>query len=710
MAKRGRKKKHVFPGLRLKTETVQTIFFIFFLILTVISIFSFLQTGPIPTGLNHLLVEYFGFGAILISFLLLLASFLFAKLKTPLKDPNVFLGFLIMFITMISLLHQGVAGIFFSDQLISLFGKLPTTFILIFCFIVGFVILFDTSVAQVVKFFIATFNLIKKYTVGSAKKIKAKAEEGKNKIYQSELPLENKSDFKKDNKDDLNVVGVSPILKPNNNILVPTTALSSSGNQMWEYPSMDIFDNTPGVKADRGDVSKNARTIEQTLDSFGITARVAEVNDSPSVTQYALEVALGTKLAKIVSLSNDLAMALAAPGGMIRVEAPIPGRALVGIEVPNRSLEVVPIRRILESDAMKSAKNKITVPLGLDVAGNAKVADISKMPHVLIAGQTGSGKSVCINSWINSILFHASPDEVRMIMVDPKRVELTPYNGIPHLLVPVIVEPEKVISALKWAVSEMERRYKTFTEVGAKNIEAYNNLSGFQSMPYILIFIDELAEIMLYSPSEVEDNICRIAQMARATGIHLILSTQRPSVNVITGLIKANIPTRISFAVASVTDSRVVLDSPGAEKLLGRGDMLYLPTDLAKPVRVQGCFVSEKEITNLIEFLKRQKTTEYNQDVLNQPVSGNHSNARNAPSTGGTLEEKDPMFDEAVKLVQDLGKASSSLMQRRLKLGYARAARVLDQLEQAGIVGPANGAKPRDILIPHSNPDDNSAE
>jgi len=711
MAKRGRKKKTVLPSLKLKPETIQTIFFIFFLILTLIAIFSFLQTGPIPIIINNILVQYFGFGAILVPFLLFLASFLFAKIKTPLKDLNVFLGFLIMFIAMISLFQQGVAGAFFFEQLISLFGKIPSTIIFIFSFIVGFVILFDTSVAQVVKFFVAVFNLIKKYSIGSAQKIKAKADQkNKNKVYQSELTAaESKNDSKKETKEDLNVANTPPVLKtPGNNFANQNTSvLSSSGNQMWEYPSINIFDNTPGAKADRGDVSKNARTIEQTLDSFGITARVAEINDSPSVTQYALEVALGTKLAKIMSLSNDLAMALAAPGGMIRVEAPIPGRALVGIEVPNKSLEVVPIRKILESDAMKNAKNKITVPLGLDVAGNSKVADITKMPHVLIAGQTGSGKSVCVNSWINSILFRASPDEVRLIMVDPKRVELTPYNGIPHLLVPVIVEPEKVISALKWAVAEMERRYKTFTEVGAKNIEAYNNLSGFQSIPYILIFIDELAEIMLFSPSEVEDNVCRIAQMARAVGIHLILATQRPSVNVITGLIKANIPTRISFAVASVTDSRVILDTPGAEKLLGRGDMLYMPPDLAKPVRIQGCFVSDKEINNLIDFLKTQKITEYDEQILKQPVSGGHSTAKNAPSTGEMLEEKDPMFDDAVKLVQDLGKASSSLMQRRLKLGYARAARVLDQLEQAGIVGPANGAKAREILVPHNNPDDN---
>ncbi|MDD4937532.1 MAG: DNA translocase FtsK [Candidatus Shapirobacteria bacterium] len=698
MAKRGRKKKHVLPSLRLKPETVRTIFFIFLLILAVLSIFSFLQTGPIPTRLNQILVSYFGFGAILIPLLLFLAAFLFAKIKSPLKDLNVFLGFLMMFLSFLGLFKQGLSGQFFSTQFISLFGKVATVLIFTFIFIVGFVILFDTSIAQVVKFFVKIFNFIKKYSIGSAKKIKEKA--AKNNLYQSDLPL---LDHHENKKEDPNVVNIPPVLKTDS--LYPTKALSSSGNQIWEYPPLSIFDNTPGAKADRGDIRKNAQTIEQTLDSFGITARVAEVNDSPSVTQYALEVALGTKLAKIMSLSNDLAMALAAPGGMIRVEAPIPGRSLVGIEVPNRSLEVVPIRRMIESDVMKNVKNKIIVPLGLDVAGNAKIADIAKMPHVLIAGQTGSGKSVCINSWIASILFRASPDEVRMIMVDPKRVELTPYNGIPHLLVPVIVEPEKVISALKWSVSEMERRYKTFTEVGAKNIEAYNNLSGFQSMPYILIFIDELAEIMLFSPSEVEDNVCRLAQMARAVGIHLILATQRPSVNVITGLIKANIPTRISFAVASVVDSRVILDTPGAEKLLGRGDMLYMPPDLAKPVRIQGCFISDKEVNSLIDFLKTQKTTDYDEQILNQPING-HGSGKTNFATSESIEDRDPMFDDAVKLVQELGKASSSLMQRRLKLGYARAARVLDQLEQAGIVGPANGAKARDILIPHNTTSD----
>jgi S-DNA-T family DNA segregation ATPase FtsK/SpoIIIE len=326
------------------------------------------------------------------------------------------------------------------------------------------------------------------------------------------------------------------------------------------------------------------------------------------------------------------------------------------------------------------------------------------MPHVLIAGQTGSGKSVCVNSWICSLLYRASPEEVKLIMVDPKRVELTPYNGIPHLLTPVIVEPEKVVSALKWAVGEMERRYKTFTEVGAKNIETYNNMAGFQSMPFIVIIIDELAEIMLFSPSEVEDNICRIAQMARAVGIHLVLATQRPSVNIITGLIKANIPTRIAFAVASMTDSRVILDTPGAEKLLGRGDMLFIPPDLARPVRVQGTWIADKDINRLIEFVKAQRPTEYDEKITSLPVNVPGSKAPNLVSQDG--EEHDSVFNDATQFIADTGKASATILQRHFKIGYARAARLLDELEQAGIVGPVNGAKPRAILIPHKNSGD----
>ncbi|HEX8923287.1 MAG TPA: DNA translocase FtsK [Patescibacteria group bacterium] len=713
MAKRGRKRKIKSgggaPKLKLKPDTVQSIFFIFFLIVAILSIFSFLQTGPIPTQFNQLLTNFFGFGAVFVPFLLLLISFLFAKIKSPLKELNVFLGFTIMFVSFISLFRMGYVGQFFWIQFLDLFGKVPSFLIFTFSFIVGFVVLFDTSIAQVVKFLTNTFMVIKKYTVGFKSKSKDKKPAKADAIFHSQLDIGFKDDKKEKDKDDPAVVGVAPAFKPAapmtlNSPLSPNKSLDNTSNKIWEYPTIDIFDDTPGAKADRGDVRKNAQVIEQTLDSFGITARVAEVNNSPSVTQYALEVAMGTKLAKVVSLSNDLAMALAAPGGQIRVEAPIPGKSLVGIEVPNRSLEVVPIRKILDSDTMRSAKSKITIPLGLDVAGNPRVADISKMPHVLIAGQTGSGKSVCVNSWISSILFRASPDEVRFIMVDPKRVELTPYNGIPHLLTPVIVEPEKVVSALKWAVGEMEHRYKMFTEVGAKNIESYNNMAGFQSVPYIIIIIDELAEIMLFSPSEVEDNVCRIAQMARAVGIHLVLATQRPSVNVITGLIKANIPTRLAFAVSSMMDSRVILDTPGAEKLLGRGDMLYIPPELAKPIRIQGCWINDKEINRLIDFLKTQQTTEYNDQIVSQPVNMPGSKSANIMSVDG--EERDAVFNEAVKLIQSSGKASASLFQRHLKLGYARAARLLDQLEAAGIVGPGQGAKPREILIQHNSPSD----
>ena len=701
---RGRKKNRILPTLKLKPDTVKSIFFIFFLILAILSVFSFLQQGSIATDYNLLLNKYFGFGSVMVPFLLLLISFLFTKVKSPLREANVFFGFFIMFFALMGLFRQGVLGNFFWEQFLALFSEVPTFIIFSFALIVGFVVLFDTNVVQILKFFSNVFSVIRKYTIGQASKIKDKKSKSiaKNPLYQSEITsqpeaiIKEKDHEKSTSKEDLGVTGVAPVFKT-------TTPLTSSGNQTWVYPSKSLFDDTPGAKADRGDVRKNAQIIEQTLDSFGITARVAEVNNSPSVTQYALEVALGTKLAKILSLSNDLAMALAAPGGQIRVEAPIPGRSLVGIEMPNRSLEVVPIRTIFESEAMKNAKSKITVPLGLDVAGQPKVADITKMPHVLIAGQTGSGKSICINSWISTLLFRASPDEVRLIMVDPKRVELSQYNGIPHLLTPVIVEPEKVVSALKWAVNEMERRYKLFTEVGAKNIESYNNLSGFQAIPYIVIFIDELAEIMLFSPAEVEDNICRIAQMARAVGIHLVLATQRPSVNIITGLIKANIPTRIAFAVASMTDSRVVLDTPGAEKLLGRGDMLYIPPDLAKPVRVQGCFISDKEVGQLIDFIKTQGSGEYNDEITRQPVNSPNSSSKNIMVSDG--EERDSMFNDAVELIKETGKASASLLQRRLKLGYARAARVLDELEQAGIVGPVNGAKPREILIPHNTPD-----
>jgi S-DNA-T family DNA segregation ATPase FtsK/SpoIIIE len=464
---------------------------------------------------------------------------------------------------------------------------------------------------------------------------------------------------------------------------------------MWEYPALELLSDSTGAKAERGDVKRIAQIIEKTLESFGIAARVAEVNLGPAVTQYALEIALGTKVSKITSLANDLALATEAPTGQIRIEAPIPGRNLVGIEIPNRSLEVVGLKTMLASTIMQKAKSKLTVALGLDVSGNPVIADLSKMPHLLIAGTTGSGKSITLNAFIASILFRASPHEVKFIMVDPKRVEMTGYNGIPHLLTPVIVEQDKILSALKWAMGEMDRRYKLFAERGVKNIDSYNELSGFQALPYIVIIIDELADLMIFAPVEVEDSIARLAQMARATGIHLVIATQRPSVDVITGLIKANIPARIAFNVSSLIDSRVILDGPGAEKLLGRGDMLYVPPDAAKPRRIQGAYVSEKESQRLVEFLKEKApVVQYTEEVTTQQVSVKGKNI----SGGGGDSGMDSFFDDAVRVVCQYDKASASLLQRKLSIGYSRAAKILDQLEEHGIIGPAEGSKPRDVL------------
>lgn len=464
--------------------------------------------------------------------------------------------------------------------------------------------------------------------------------------------------------------------------------------QIWQYPPLSLLGDAQGSTANRGNLKQNAQIIEKTLESFGITAKVAEVNLGPTITQYALEIPMGTKLSKILALQNDLALALATQTGNVRIEAPIPGKSLVGIEIPNISPEIVNLKSILSDDSMRANKSKLAVGLGLDVSGNTMITDIGKMPHVLIAGTTGSGKSVLINAFIATLLFRASPQEVKLILADPKRVELSEYNDIPHLLTPVIVEPDKILSALKWAMQEMDRRYKLFHDAQVRNITGYNELSGFQAIPYIVIIIDELHNLMEFAPIEVEDAIVRLASMARATGVHLVVATQRPSVDVITGLIKANIPARIAFNVSSMVDSRVIIDTPGAEKLLGKGDMLYVPPDASKPMRIQGVYVSDTEIRNLIGFLKKSGfVPEYTEEVIQMPI-GKHA-AGEGPS--------DDLFEEAVRTICQYDRASASLLQRRLRIGYARAARLLDELEGAGIVGPGEGSKPRDVLVKNAD-------
>lgn len=485
------------------------------------------------------------------------------------------------------------------------------------------------------------------------------------------------------------------------------------------------------------ELQNRGRTLVDTLKSFGVQTTITNISRGPSVTRYELQPAAGVKISKITNLSDDIAMNLAATG--VRIEAPIPGKSAVGIEVPNKHVSIVKMRNLVESREFQDAKSKLTVALGMDITGKITLADLSRMPHLLIAGSTGSGKSVCINSMLVSLLYKASPDEVKLMLIDPKVVELGVYNGIPHLLVPVVTDPRKAAGALNWAVNEMLERYKTFAEYNVRDMQSYNRMvdrqnaeaddaeyddsersfeedemlaqaqsevSGsekpkemtkLQKMPQIVIVIDELADLMMAAPNEVEESICRLAQMARAAGMHLVIATQRPSVDVITGLIKANVPSRIAFAVKSQIDSRTILDTGGADKLLGRGDMLFSPIGKTKPVRVQGCYVDDVEIENIIEFIKKNKMVEYDENVIDE-IEKNAVPETNVKS-GGDAGDTDPMMEQAIQCVVEAGQASTSLLQRRLRLGYARAGRLIDEMEQMGIVGPHEGSKPRQVLM-----------
>ena len=444
-------------------------------------------------------------------------------------------------------------------------------------------------------------------------------------------------------------------------------------------------------KPTSGDIKANSQIIKDTFSEFKIEVEMGEIKVGPTVTQYSLKPAKGVKLSRITSLSNDLSLSLAAHP--IRIEAPIPGKSLVGIEVPNFKAAMVSLKEMLESKAFATRKHNMMVALGKDVSGKVWFADLPKMPHLLVAGATGSGKTVCINSIIMSLLYQNTAETLRMIMVDPKRVELTLYNGIPHLLTPVITNVQKTVNALKWSIGEMDRRFEQLSKDGSRDINSYNSKHPNDRIPNIVFVIDELADLMAGAASEVEAGIIRLAQMARAVGIHLIVATQRPSVDVITGLMKANIPGRIAFSVASVTDSRTILDCPGAEKLLGRGDMLMLTADLSKPKRIQGAFISEKEVNEVVNYLQGDDEPEYDESIVEKPNSNGTSNM-----FGGSDDGQDDLFEEAKQAIFEAGKASASFLQRRLRVGYARAARILDELESAGIVGPSDGAKPREIL------------
>jgi len=470
----------------------------------------------------------------------------------------------------------------------------------------------------------------------------------------------------------------------------------------YEFPPIEILSEgeKKGIRGGKKTVTDTATKLQKTLYSFGVSAKVENVSVGPAITRYELKPAEGVRVSKIANLADDIALNLAAAS--IRIEAPIPGKQAVGIEVPNKENEVVHFRDIIDTEKFASHKSKLAFALGKDVAGEEVVTDIAKMPHVLIAGATGSGKSVCINTLISSIIYKAKPSEVKLVMIDPKIVELSVYNGIPHLLIPVVTDPKKAAGALAWAVQEMENRYNTFAKKGVRDLKGYNEAiekeEGFGRLPQIVIIIDELADLMMVAAKDVEDSICRLAQKARAAGMHLVIATQRPSVDVITGIIKANIPSRIAFSVSSQIDSRTILDMVGAEKLLGKGDMLFYPAGAPKPTRVQGAFVSDGEVEKIVDFLKANGEVTYNEDIL-ESIENSNKSEKELEQEQADDDDADPFLMDAIDVVVETQQASTSFIQRRFKVGYARAGRIIDQMEERGVISGYQGSKPREVLM-----------
>lgn len=654
---------------------------------------SFAQSGSILKGIYTQLTDRFGMLALFIPLLpLLLATHCFKTKKFQIITYNVTLGFAMLTIALLGFFRSGSTGRTIYENLTADFSFMGGLIILLITLIVGLILFLNTSVDG----FVASVFLFVQQALGFAKgQLKeptAKSKKGSPDF----IPNLDNSGLRKEPPAPPKPLTTS---SPAENLQM--RSISSKMYADWVFPPTTVLSHVSEGEADYGDVAMNSAIIERTLESFGIRAQVAEVNKGPTVTQYALQIAVGIKLTRITALANDMALALAAPSGLVRIEAPIPGRSLVGIEIPNKKSQIVSLRSMLDQPILHDRSKPLAVPMGLDVSGNPIIADIATMPHVLIAGTTGSGKSVLLNAWIASLLMRTTPDQVRMIMVDPKRVELSVYNGVPHLMTEVIVEPKKIISALKWTVDTMEARYKLLAQYGVRNILNYYALPDKDklNMPYLVFIIDELADLMIYAASEVEDLITRIAQMARAVGIHLVLATQRPSVDVITGLMKSNIPTRIAFNVPSMIDSRVVLDTPGAERLLGKGDMLYLASDQPRPHRVQSAYLSDPDVRDLVTFLKKHvPRVDYTEAITEQEVSIGQKGRGGMMQSSGSSDEGDPLMQQALDVIVQANKASTSLLQRRLNIGYSRAARIIDILAEKGYIGQEGGAKGREVL------------
>ncbi len=647
-------------------QTSREIFAITFFILGILTALALFNLGgEFGNSTIELMIGFFGISSFTVPLIFVAMGVYFWKEKEEGIKILQVVGLVALFIFLPSLFLSkgGSIGEGYSTYFLSLFGSIGGYLILIGLNIICLVLSTGKSLKQILGWL---------FSRGEDKNENDK--ETKVSVFETVMQKFTK-------KDSASVLVVGTV--GNNNQRQATF----DGN--WNFPTTDIL-QTSNTKASAGNIQKNVEIIQKSLKDFSISVTMGDVNIGPTVTQYTLKPHDGVKLNQITARNNDLALALAAHP--IRIEAPIPGKAAVGVEIPNKVSAVVTLREILESKEYIESKSGGTIPLGRDVAGIPIITDLYKMPHLLIAGATGSGKSVCINAVILSLLYQNSPNDLKLLLVDPKRVEFSMYNDIPHLLCPVIIEPDKTVNALKWTVNEMEKRYQILSENHKRNIVEHNQSNPSVKMPYIVVIIDELADLMAQSANEVEAAIVRLAQMARAVGIHLIVATQRPSVNVITGLIKANIITRIGFAVASQVDSRTILDQAGSEKLLGNGDMLFISSELGKPKRIQGVFVGEKDIRNITDFMRSQGQSNYIEDIINYRTPSKYG------STPSGVDIDDNLYEEAKNIVIQADKASASLLQRRLRIGYARAARLLDILQENGIVGEQEGSKPREVI------------
>lgn len=718
----------------MKEERINEIWAVFLLCIAAIafvSLFSF-DSGDLPfytSGQNHQINNFAGIAgayfAGVLCFLLGKASFVIPMLtliwavgrfmgKIPHKFYLKALGAVVFIITVSAFLSMinrsdsvarfsggGIAGLGFSNFLVRYFGVTGSYLIIISLLALSFLLateflLFPTALALYAKIrmLVSRFvSMIKKVRLPLPKP-KAHIERKPIRVLESKTAiLRRKVEPKTEPKKEFKPFKAKPVLESALFKKEPQSQAKEGPLKLevkeYIFPSLDLLDSPPPIEARRlkENFDANSKILEETLGDFGVEVKVTKVEKGPVITRYELEPAPGIKISRISALSDNIALAMKAQS--VRVVAPIPGKGTVGVEVPNSESTLVYLKEILESKDFKETDSKLTMALGKDISGHAIVADLSDMPHLLIAGATGSGKTVCVNTLIASILFNASPEEVKFLMVDPKMVELSMYNDIPHLLCPVVTEAKKVSAALNWLVNEMESRYKLFAKTGARNIDIYNKKAGEgEKIPYIIVIIDELADLMVVAQQEIENAITRLAQLSRAVGIHIILATQRPSVDVITGVIKANFPARISFKVASKVDSRTVLDMNGADKLMGRGDMLFIEPGQSKPLRAQGSLVSDSEIERIVDFIKKERAPEYNIDILKEEKKANFKNF-----------ERDGLYDEAVKMVLQTKQASVSMLQRRLGVGYTRAARLMDMMEDEGVVGPYAGSKPRAILV-----------